>query len=373
MTGDGHRVHGLAGEDVVPTWPPLGDAELRLLLRAWPQLHGPVTILWRSPRPFSVSARVRCGSDEVFVKRHPLRVRDAATLGEEQAFIAHLRSRGLPAPEVLLAGDGRGAIEQGEFVYEIHALAAGEDCYRDCPSWTPLIDLAHAHAAGHMLARLHDAAEDFSTPPRAAWMLVARDEFLRAADPLAAIAAMTPVRPALAGFLAQRDWRGALAPIVERQQRIQPLLAQQPRLWTHNDWHASNLFWRGDELSAVLDFGLAAPTFALYDLATAIERNAIAWLQLERGAKAVHVATARALIEGYAKVRPLDDAHRHLLAELLPIVHVDFALSEIEYFHGVTASSTDAELAWHTFLLGHAAWFDGAPGRMLLEAIAATT
>ena len=373
MTDGAHRVHGLAGKEVAPTWPPLGDAELHLLLRAWPQLHGPVTILWHSPRPFSVSARVRCGSDEVFVKRHPLRVRDAMTLGEEQAFIAHLRSHGLPAPEVLLAADGRGAIEQDGFVYEIHALAAGEDRYRDCPSWTPLTDLEDAHAAGRMLARLHNAAEDFAAPPRAAWLLVARDEVLRAADPLAAIAAMAPMRPALADFLRQRDWRSALAPIVERQQRIQPLLAQQRRLWTHNDWHASNLFWRGDALSAVLDFGLAAPTFALYDLATAIERNAIAWLQLERGAQAVHVATARALIDGYSQLRALDAAQCRLLAELLPIVHVDFALSEIEYFHGVTASRADAELAWHTFLLGHAAWFDGAPGRMLFEAIAAIT
>lgn len=371
MTDGAHRVHGQAGEEVAPTWPPLTDAELRSLLRFYPQLRGSGAIVWRSPRPFSVSARVRCGSDEVFVKRHPLRVRDAATLGEEQAFIAHLRSCGLPAPEVLLAADGRGAIEQGGFVYEIHALAAGEDCYRDCPSWTPLTDLAHAHAAGHMLARLHDAAEEFSTPPRAAWMLVARDEFLRAADPLAAIAALTPVRPALAGFLAQRDWRGALAPVVKRQQRIQPLLAQQGRLWTHNDWHASNLFWRGDEVSAVLDFGLAAPSFGLYDLATAIERNAIAWLHLERGMDAVFPRTAQALIEGYAQVLPLRGDDLALLAELLPIVHVDFALSEIEYFHGVTASSADAELAWHTFLLGHAAWFDSAPGQAMQAAIIA--
>ena len=146
-----------------------------------------------------------------------------------------------------------------------------------------------------------------------------------------------------------------------------------PRLWTHGDWHASNLFWSNAdddaEVTAILDFGLCAPTSALYDLATAIERNAIAWLELERGMQAVFPETARALVAGYAEVLPLDPAQRALLADLLPLVHIDFALSEIDYFHGILGSLEQADLAGEGFLLGHAAWFEGAPGRMLLDAI----
>src|SRR5690606_37727681 len=105
---------------------------------------------------------------------------------------------------------------------------------------------------------------------------------------------------------------------------------------------ASNLLWRRDGnqtmVQTVLDFGLASPTSALFDLATAIERNAVAWLDLERGAQAVHVDIALALLDGYRQVLPLSAERVHLLADLLPVVHLDFALSEVEYFHGVTRS-----------------------------------
>jgi Ser/Thr protein kinase RdoA (MazF antagonist) len=119
----------------------------------------------------------------------------------------------------------------------------------------------------------------------------------------------------------------------------------------------------------VLDFGLAAANYALFDLATAIERNAIAWLALDTGDAAVHLDIARALIEGYRQQRRLDAADIHLLAGLLPLVHVDFALSEVEYFHTITHSRANADVAYDTFLIGHAAWFGTPRGQALLQAI----
>ena len=68
-------------------------------------------------------------------------------------------------------------------------------------------------------------------------------------------------------------------------------------------------------------------------------------------------------------VSPLDDGDLESLAALLPIVHVDFALSEVEYFEGITCRRDHADVAWHTFLHGHAAWFATAPGLGLLDAI----
>ena len=59
------------------------------------------------------------------------------------------------------------------------------------------------------------------------------------------------------------------------------------------------------------------------------------------------------------------------MAEVLPLVHLDFALSEVEYFHAITGHAADAELAWRGFFLGHAAWFDTAPGQAMLAAIRA--
>jgi Ser/Thr protein kinase RdoA (MazF antagonist) len=181
--------------------------------------------------------------------------------------------------------------------------------------------------------------------------------------------------PGLADYLHGCDWRSDLAALFAPWQHAQPALARQPRLWTHGDWHVSNLCWSGagDDatITTVLDLGLAAANFALFDLATAIERNAIAWLELDAGDAAVHADIALALIAGYRQARPLDRLDVHLLADLLPVVHVDFALSEVEYFHAVTKDRHAADVAYDTFLRGHAAWFSTPPGQALLDAIRA--
>ncbi len=122
-------------------------------------------------------------------------------------------------------------------------------------------------------------------------------------------------------------------------------------------------------VDTVLDLGLASPTSALFDLATAIERNAIAWLALESGEAAVRVDIALALLAGYRAIVPLSAERVHLLADLLPIVQLDFALSEVEYFEAVTHSPANADVAYHTFLLGHADWFSSPAGQGLLKAL----
>lgn len=374
MTDTEHRVHGLAADDVHPDWPPLASAEVTELLARYPDLAPAGMIGWHSPRPLSAAALVDTAGGIVFVKRHHRGVRSAAALAEEHAFMAWLRKAGLPVSAVLADGAGDTAIAQGEWTYEVHAPAAGVDLYRESASWTPLTNLAHAHAAGAMLARLHNASDGYTARQRSTHLLVARSDIIAAADPLATLAAQLPERPGLARYLEQRDWRAdigqALAPF---HARAYPQLAAQPPLWTHGDWHVSNLCWSDGApqaaITCVLDFGLAARTFALFDLATAVERNAIAWLALDTGHAAAHPDTARALVAGYRTERPLTAADVHLLADLLPLVHVDFALSEVEYFSAITHSAANADVAYDTFLRGHAAWFATAPGQALLQAI----
>lgn len=373
MTDIDHRVHGLDATDVQPDWPPLAAAEVAPLLERYPSLAPPSAIRWHSPRPLSAAALVDTASGRVFVKRHHRSVRTAATLAEEHAFMAWLRRSGMPVPPVLADATGHTAVALGDWTYEVHAPAAGIDLYRETASWAPLPDLAHAHAVGAMLARLHDAAEGYTAEQRDTHLLVARSELVEAADPLAALAAQLPGRPGLARYLERRDWRNELdATFAPFHSRLHAPLATQPRLWTHGDWHVSNLCWSGGgpqaSITAVLDFGLAARTFALFDLATAIERNAIAWLALDSD-DAAHPDTARALVAGYRTQRPLAGAEIHLLADLLPLVHVDFALSEVEYFSAVTRSPQNADVAYHTFLRGHAAWFGTPAGQALLDSI----
>ena len=369
-----HRVHGLADDSVSPDWPALRADEMALLFRRCPALGAPLSIRWHSPRPLSAAVLADTDAGTVFVKRHHRLVRSVATLSEEHRFMAHLRIGSVPIPEVILDMDGQTAIAIGDWIYEIHAVAQGIDLYRDAVSWSPIGERGHARAAGRMLATLHDAAAGYMADQRSTHVLVTRSELLAAADPVAALELQLRDRPGLADYLRQRDWaadlQGMLAPW---HATLPQRLAQQPALWTHNDWHVSNLCWSDGgadaHVTAVLDFGLSSRTFALFDLATAIERNAIAWLALEQGDGAVHADIASALIEGYREVRALRAEDIHLLADLLPLVHVDFALSEVEYFHAVTGSRANADVAYDIFLLGHAAWFATPAGQNLLQAI----
>jgi hypothetical protein len=82
-----------------------------------------------------------------------------------------------------------------------------------------------------------------------------------------------------------------------------------------------------------------------------------------RGAPNLSLVTA--LLQGYLDARALGDAERAALVALLPIVHVGYALSEIDYFHGITRSTENADLAYEAFLLGHCRWFQDAEGQAL--------
>ncbi|WP_305805905.1 phosphotransferase [Stenotrophomonas sp. YIM B06876] len=371
-----HRVQGLNNDEVAADWPAISAREIAWLRDRFAQLEGDCQVLWHSPRPMSAAAIVDSRPRQVFVKRHHHSVRSAASLGEEHRFIAHLAAAGVPVVQVLQDRHGRTALEHGDWTYELHHVGDGQDLYRDAPSWTPLSDIDQAREAGRMLATLHLASASYRARQRSTHLLVARDDLIRAADPIAMLERTFGARPALADYLARKPWRQDLEQtVLPWHAGLAERLQAEPSLWAHNDWHASNLLWRRQGGSVVVDtvfdFGLASPTSALFDLATAIERNAVAWLQLERGARAVQGDTALALLDGYRHVRPLTAAQVQLLADLLPVVHLDFALSEVEYFHGATRSDANADMAYHDFLLGHAQWFHTSAGQALLAALRA--
>ncbi|MGC1329627.1 phosphotransferase enzyme family protein, partial [Pseudomonas sp.] len=240
--------------------------------------------------------------------------------------------------------------------------------YRDAQSWSAFHSVHHAGAAGQALARLHQAAEGFNAMPRQANVLTSRCHAFVQPDLLAAVAAQIQRSRALQRYLAGRDWRAELSrALLPAQRALLPHLATQAPLWTHNDWHASNLLWRNGEVSSVLDFGLCDRTYALYDLATALERNAVPWLELDSGGSArADLATVDALLDGYARIRALPVAAIEALVAWLPVVHADFAISETEYFDGILDDRASADIAWGQYLLRHADWFLGREGQRLI-------
>ncbi|QXT37857.1 phosphotransferase [Sphingomonas sanguinis] len=364
---------GLALE--APTWPAITPDEAAAVLARFPGAAPIEALHWHSPRPFSAATLIHTTGGALLLKRHDRRVRDLAGLAEEHGFIAHLSAAGMPVPELCRTAEGASAVALGEWTYELHRRSAGDDLYRDRLSWTPFRSYDHAHAAGRSLASLHRAAQGYDAPARRVQPLVASFTILPAADPLAAVQAYVDARPALAAFLEKRSWWRHLASLFAASgDGLAPLLARQQPLWTHNDWHPSNLLWAADDtVETVFDFGLSDRTCAAYDLATAIERTAFAWLELGEGRddRIADPAAALSLIAGYEAVSPLDSLMREAVVRLLPLVHIEFALSEIDYFAGVVGDSDAAILAWDGYLLGHADWFRSAAGCDFLASLRA--
>jgi len=378
VTSGPHLVHGMGKELVEPDWPPLGDDEVSEVLGGWGTADSadqPV-VAWRSPRPMSAAALVRLGGVTVFLKRHHVLVRNPAQLAAEHAFAAHLRRRGQPVPLVLHRANGQSVLRRGEFCYEVHQLAGGVDLYRDAVSWSPYTSRGHAFAAGRALAALHLAAADFPAPARPFAVLMSSCRLICAADPLAEADQLIGERPDLATYLAGRPWRedftACLLPLIRR---AAPLARTLPGQWGHGDWHPSNLTWTSAEataqVSGIFDFGLANRTFAVHDLATALERGVVPWLDLDPAATGAGPAdadldAAAALLDGYQQVRPLTGIEAAALPRVLPVVHLEYALSEAGYFTHVTRSPADADLAYE-YLIGHARWFGQPQGAALLE------
>lgn len=365
----------MANDLVTPDWTPISDAEARDVLAAYVEdadLAARARTTWISPRPMSAAALVAIEDRTLFVKRHHVRVRSAARLQLEHDFAGHLRSRGVVTPAILTSKDGSSVLARGDFVYEVHEVAAGVDLYRDVPSWHRFRHRDHAEAAGAALARFHAAAADFDVGPWDFDVLLDSAMIALAADPPAAYRRLVTTRPGLALALARYDVRDDFesvlrAPIESAAARVRAIATQ----WTHGDWHPSNLTWRDASAHAtvvsVLDLGLANRTFALHDLAVAIERSTIDWLDTAGlGSTSVDYDALDALLVGYTTVTPLSDDDLVTLSATLPVAHVEFALSEVEYFGAVVESRANLDLAYRGYLLGHVQWFDSPDGSTLL-------
>jgi Ser/Thr protein kinase RdoA (MazF antagonist) len=121
-------------------------------------------------------------------------------------------------------------------------------------------------------------------------------------------------------------------------------------------------------VAGVLDLGLANRTFAVYDLAVALERSTVDWLDLAgTGGVAADLKAVDAMLDGYEQVQPLDEVELVALVAVLPVVHLEYALSEVEYFAEVVRSPANAELAYDGYFIGHTRWFEEAAGSVLID------
>jgi Ser/Thr protein kinase RdoA (MazF antagonist) len=367
------RAHGLEGDLVEPDWPALELDELHGLLRRFPQAQKAERILSFSPRPFSAASVVATPLGKVFVKRHHRAVRDRDSLLEEHRWLAYLSRRDTLVKKPFDDNTGETAIEIGEWTYEVHPVGDGLDLYETAQSWTPFLSVGHARNAGRALARLHAASAGYGAPARKAGTLVTSFKIFSCDDPWPKLTRHVEERPELCAYLVKRDWlaetQETFLPLHNRLRKFLPVF--QP-LWAHNDFHGSNLLWSNScpeaEVTDIIDVGLADRTNALHDLATAIERNGVEWLQLhDTSRNPFHLEQIDALLNGYDERHPLTREEAEAMVALLPLVHAEFALSEADYFLRVLKSQEKADLAYIGYFLGHARWFNSDAGKRLLN------
>lgn len=339
---------------------------------------------------------------QLVIKRHHVQIRSAAALEEEHAFIRHLAQKDVPVALPLVTVSGHTAVTLNDWVYEVFPPAAGHDAYRDVMSWQPYHSVAHASAAGQALARVHLAAADDAAPTRgddhssipAGRPLISSLHAITQPDLLAALRDWSAKQPGLPEQLANRNWQEDVQTVlVPLHARLRPLLHDIVLCWGHGDWHGSNLFWQDKaethhvapysaraaqttpesghaQVAAVLDFGMADRTCVPFDIAVALERSMVDWLN-PTAPKVFCYAQLHAFLEGYEGTRPLTEKERALVVAFLPLVHTEFALSEVAYFGTLLRDADSCTVAYDAYFLGHARWFLQPEGQALLDWLSA--
>lgn len=360
--------HGMGTELEAKDWAHISLRDLTQLQTHYVELQGHIEILWHSPRPFSSALLLTVNNATFFVKRSHQSFRSVHDLLQEHALIQYLAKHAIPVAELLFSTQQLSAVGIADWSYEVYQHAKGQDIYANQMSWKPFFYPQHASKTGQLLAQLHQVVQDFSPQQgRDARYLVSNQCLLESDDMVDAIHQRIQSSPKLRQYFAKRVLDTVLLQrIAQIHGQIQPAMQRAAKIWTHNDLHSSNLFWSDAsahaEISTVIDFGLCDRNSALYDLAVTIERNFIDWLALPFGKQiAIDWAGLQAFMQAYLADNPmLPDLD--ILPELLKIVHVDFALSELEYFIGISKNVKHADAAYEDWLIAHTAWFCSAQG-----------
>ena len=375
--------HGMGSDWENKDWLHITVPELHHLQPYYPCLQGSVQILWCSPRPFSSAVLVevmqalastgQTNFHSYFIKRSHRSFRRAQDILQEHAVLQHLASKNIPVATLISSNCGQTALELGDWTYEVYEKAAGFDLYVDQQSWTPFFYTEHAAKVGSLLAKLHTAMQDFpELHGRSTRYLVSNQQLLESENIVTAIQQRIDNSPELNRYFADKNLDAVfLERIFQTHRKIKHVLQQATKIWTHNDLHASNLFWSTQSadanITAVIDFGLSDRNSALYDLAITIERNFIDWLALEHTSQiSIDEAGLSAFLQAYcAEIHSQQDFS--ILPELLKIVHLDFAFSELEYFVGITQNLKHADAAYYDWIVGHVNWFFTEQGQQFTQ------
>jgi len=175
--------------------------------------------------------------------------------------------------------------------------------------WPRRVTQAHCRKLGDALARLHMAGLSYAPARANALGPAAWQPLLEKCGPRA-----DEVQPGLAAELAM-----ASARILDAW----PGVAALPRGQIHADLFPDNVFFLGQRLSGLIDFYFACTDFLAYDIAICLN----AWCF--EADFAFNATRARALLAGYASIRPLTPEERAALPVLAQGAALRFLLTRL--------------------------------------------
>jgi Ser/Thr protein kinase RdoA (MazF antagonist) len=328
-------------------------------------LGRPVEIVTQHLRWLFAVAHCRWDTGEAIVKRQPAMGRRAEQLRWQHRLTNHLADRGIPAARA------RNLVAEGELWYEVFDVARGDDRYAGVDTWEPFDRDADVIAAGRMLARLHGAGEGFEPrQPQPQTGFVVQMGLVHLA-PAGAVGVLRAARPAVADYLGDRDWASEVTASYEAAfDRLRPLADRLPERPLHGDWQTNNLFFRGNEVSSIIDFHQADYAPRVLDLAVAVERNCFFWNRISAGDDTAYdLRHARLLIDAYHGQQPLTADEIRAFPDVLATCQFEYGISFLDYYWGIEADRDKADWAWETYVLGHARWWRSPAGRAAREGI----
>lgn len=405
-------------------WPAISDADLTHLfnhLARRSQVAGEPRVTRSSDRPMASAALASLpDGSEIFVKRYSPALITSEQLEAKHGYVNRLVDLGFPTVQFLNFDDDSTIFDDGRWLYEANPKAPGEDRYRELTSWLPPKTRAEMVEIGRIAGRLRELSDEIpivdlpasrggssdetagsavrdrlpgrGRPPSLGWEQTPdqrRDQLPGPGLARSNTAYQTKVRlllgepsdddvdawlaahPGVRSYLEKtgRDFAADLrlaSPFADRLAE----LGSGPQAWTHGDLHASNTLWRGDQITSVIDFGLAWPNPPLLDLAMAIERHAIDWLAITAGdGEAWRPEAVDDVIGGYRRTYPLPAAEGEVLADLVACCQVEFALTNIEYASLAPVDPSVADWSYEVYFRDHLRWFGTDAGHRFAEAV----
>ncbi|QDP96177.1 phosphotransferase [Microlunatus elymi] len=244
----------------------VGVVEAKPVLACW-QLEPAISMTRATSGTMNDTFIVTTEQRRVVLRRHRRRLREQ--VDHEHAVIAHARARQIPAPAAIPTADGSIVVNRDGVFFSLFEFANGTQLGKDD------LTAGHAGAMGRTLALLHRAFEDFPTEPPSSQL---RSETLDAAP--AKITSLLEEVESRSDQTEQDRWARehlqskinwlSTGPTVDWR----PVAADRLQM-IHGDYQETNLFFDGEEVSAVIDWDKAEMRWPVDEVIRTMVRGAL--------------------------------------------------------------------------------------------------